>query len=249
MPSKFTSSEVDVPPELGRAIADVRNDATPADWALCVLGDDGRTLRLCGAGLGGAAALAARLTADAVYYGLVRTTDVIDSSTTAVKFVFVSFLGSELSPMRRAKVSTIKGAVSAAFGAYHAEMLSATDPSEVTAEAIDALLHEMFGRARDAPAEADTSLRIGMRQIKMSARGASSPAAPSAFSASQAIGAPADLLAAIADVRRDASATDWALARLADDGRALELAGSGTGGADALAAHLSAGSVFYGERP
>lgn len=109
-----------MPQQLLDAIADVRNDVKPTDWVLSVLGEDG--LRLVGSGSGGVTALAASLDASSVFYGLVRTTDVIDKSVT-VKFVFLSFIGSAVPPMKRARVSTIKGSVTGIFSPFHAEMV------------------------------------------------------------------------------------------------------------------------------
>jgi len=228
----------------------VRSDASPTDWALCALEPDGSSLRLVGKGEGGAEALAAQLSDDAVFYGLVRRTDQIDKSTT-IKFVFLSFIGSALSTMKRAKVSTVKGAVSEVFAPFHAELMSATEPSEVTSATVDALIHEMFGAAKEPPADSGASLRVGMREIKIS--GATPPAArlhssthSSAVAAPQALAAPAELKAAISDVRSDASPTDWALCALEPDGSSLRLVGKGEGGAEALAAQLSDDAVFYG---
>jgi hypothetical protein len=63
----------------------------------------------------------------------------------------------------------------------------------------------------------------------------------------QEIEVPADLTAAIAAVRNNASPEDWCLATYADSqGFALQLAGSGTGGAAALAAALAPSNVYYG---
>lgn len=241
---RYASEEVDVPRQLVDAIADVRHDGSPTDWALSVLADEG--LRLVGSGSGGVAALAAHLNGSSVFYGLVRTTDVIDNSVT-VKFVFISFIGSALPPMKRARVSTLKGCVSEIFSPFHAEMMRATEPSEVTSDAVHELLHEMFGQTRQAPAEADGSIRVGMRRIQMSGIGASAPSRPNnAFSASQAMALPAELSAAVREVRDDAVPTDWALARLGGDGQSLVLAGFGSGGAEALAAHLTADAAYYG---
>ena len=62
---------------------------------------------------------------DNIYYGLVRTTETIDQ-TEAVKFVFISFLGEKVAPMRKAKISTLKGTITEAFAPFHAELLNAS---------------------------------------------------------------------------------------------------------------------------
>jgi hypothetical protein len=130
-PNAFSACQtVAFPPELSAAVKEVRDDTKPTDWALARLGDDGQSLTLAGSGTGGAEGLAAHLTSDAAYYGIIRVTDLVDRSST-IKFAFLAFLGEDLSPMRRAKASTIKGSVSSVFAPFHAEMVGLTDASEV----------------------------------------------------------------------------------------------------------------------
>ena len=152
-----------LPPELAAAVADVRSNGSATDWCLCGYADGAElTLKMVGSGTGGADALAAQLTHDNVYYGLVRTYEQIDA-TRAVKFVFLSFVGEGVAAMKKAKISTLKGTITESFTPFHAEMLNASDPKEVTAAAVDALLGEMFGSAVDAPAGGAASIRIGMK--------------------------------------------------------------------------------------
>ena len=95
--------KLDIPDDLVASIADVRSDGSTTNWTLSLFEKD--ALRLIGSGSGGADELSTQLTADGVYYGLVRTTEQIDKSTT-VKFVFISFLGENLGVMKKAKMST-----------------------------------------------------------------------------------------------------------------------------------------------
>ena len=44
-----------------------------------------------------------------LFYGFVRTSEAIDSGKMAMKFVFLSFIGEDVSPMKKAKNSTLKG--------------------------------------------------------------------------------------------------------------------------------------------
>ena len=131
---------VSLPPELAAAVADVRSNGSATDWCLCGYADGAElTLKMVGSGTGGADALAAQLTDDNVYYGLVRTYEQIDA-TRAVKFVFLSFVGEGVAAMKKAKISTLKGTITESFTPFHAELLNASDPKEVTAAAVDALV-------------------------------------------------------------------------------------------------------------
>lgn len=100
----LTDRQCGIPPTLVAALADVRDDKTPSDWCLAGLVGETSELALIGSGSGSTAALASHLNSNGMYYGLVRTTEQIDDSTT-VKFVFISFVGDDIPVMRRAKVS------------------------------------------------------------------------------------------------------------------------------------------------
>ena len=172
-----------------------------------------------------------------------RTYEQIDA-TRAVKFVFLSFVGEGVAAMKKAKISTLKGTITESFTPFHAEMLNASDPKEVTAAAVDALLGEMFGSAVDAPAGGAASIRIGMKEIKLND---TKKAEKSVMSKAQSVELPSELAAAVADVRSNGSATDWCLCGYADGAKlTLKMVGSGTGGADALAAKLTHDNVYYG---
>ena len=99
------------------------------------------TLCVAATGRGGADELAAALDASQVMYGLLRLTQRIDSSTT-VKFACVSWLGDAVPPMRRAKLSAVRGAALDAVSPYHTELLNVTSAADVTAAAIMAQLEE-----------------------------------------------------------------------------------------------------------
>ena len=54
--------------------------------------------------------MAALLSSDNSFYGLVRTTQIVDPrAPPQVRFVFVSFVGEAIGVMRRAKISTLRG--------------------------------------------------------------------------------------------------------------------------------------------
>ena len=124
---------VAIPPEIEATISLVRDDKHPTDWCLCGFANGCPPLTLLASGEGGAVALSRALAspglASTVAYGLLRTADQIDA-TTMTKFVFLSFIGSDVPVMRRAKISTHKGMVTAAFEPFHAELMNVTSADE-----------------------------------------------------------------------------------------------------------------------
>jgi len=237
---QLTAAQCDIPAALREAIADVRSDKSATNWCLAGFVGDSMALSVVGSGSGGVSQLREKLTQDGMYYGLVRTTEQIDSSST-VKFVYITFLGSAISVMRRAKISTLKGTVTEAFEPFHAEMLNATSVEEVNDEALTALLHQMFGNAVEAGGDADT-MRIGQSTVRITQKNAARKG--SVWSDRQKVEVAAGVEEALRDVRSDATPTNWMLSTFS--GEALSLVGSGSGGAAELAARLSADGVYYG---
>ncbi len=78
---------------IARALAEVRSDGSPTDWALIGYAGD-TTLRLVGSGTGGADELSKHVEdpQGGCYYGLVRVPTVVDGQN-LVRFVFVMYLG------------------------------------------------------------------------------------------------------------------------------------------------------------
>jgi len=240
--ASLRGQQLEVPAELTAAIAAVRNNASPEDWCLATYADSqGFTLQAAGSGTGGAAALAAQLTPSNVYYGLVRTTDTIDASVT-VKFVFISFIGAEVSVMRKAKISTFKGTVTETFSPFHAEMLNATSPDEVSAQAVDALVGSTshggaVGDVGAAPVGASSaaaaSTAIGGRHaartevVKLSA-------AEFSVAAPKAAAVPAEVQESVQAVRSDQDETSWALLGYNEGSTTLKVVGKGSGDAEEM---------------
>ena len=114
---------VAMPAELPAALADVRSDATATDWCLCGFEATTLDLVMVGSGTGGVGAMAALLSSDNSFYGLVRTTQIVDPrAPPQVRFVFVSFVGEAIGVMRRAKISTLRGEIWARFRGDIGEM-------------------------------------------------------------------------------------------------------------------------------
>lgn len=253
-----------IPEELSAAIADVRADSSPTNWCLCRL--EGAALQMVGSGSGGVPQLAAALSADYAYYGLVRTSEAIDSKIAgqkeAVKFAFITFLGENLSVLKKGKITTLKGTITQTFEPFHIELMNTTSPSEVTLEAILELLSSLFGKASDRVDH--SSIRIGQKTIKVvgdnkaasNGTGYTTPRPPGAAggiggggetprAAAEAL--PADVAAAMGRVRSDTDAASWCCVGYDDAAKlpTLRVVAVGEGGVEAVQPHLSKGELLY----
>jgi hypothetical protein len=73
-----------------------------------------KPLILLGSGNEGLSALKEMLKTDIVAYGLLRVTDIVDDIST-VKFVFIQWVGEDVKPMSKAKISTHKSEIEKVF--------------------------------------------------------------------------------------------------------------------------------------
>lgn len=250
----------DTEDEIREAIADVRNDSTETDWVLAAYSDQSNTqISLVGKGTGGVEALVSSLSADNIYYGLIRTTDVIDKSIT-VKFCFIHFLGESVKAIPRAKTSTHKGSVTKMFQPFHVE-LTATKQDEITPEVIKKLVSEtsmsaskVMYREGEAPPEKKEERSVfvkePVRQFQSPDVKNDSPIVrPKISSMGSNVFEFIELdkiTAAIADLRNDKSETDYVVCSYVDDaGCKVGLIASGQGGADALKQHLTLNNIYY----
>ena len=255
---------VALPPELAEAIRRVRSDDDPTNWCLCGydFAQPGMCLAMSGSGAGGLAELRARLSSESAYYGLARTTDNIDEKVQgAVKFVFVTFLGDGVSPMKRGKITTLKGTITEAFEPFHVELLNATSPEEVSDAAVQALIDSQFGNVKNVVG--DGSMRIGQKTIKVAphkgADAADAAAGPRSLtprgetaaagyeSARQTAAVSDDVTAAIASVRKDSDPTTWCVLGYDSDGRQprLQLVGKGAGAVESVQSTLAPSELLY----
>jgi len=110
---------VEVTPEVKEAIAEVRDDQNSIYWLLCGFEDGNlrKPLILYDKGEGDINSLKEKIEDDKVMYGLYRSSDKIDDINT-VKFVYFSWVGPEVKPMIRGKVSTFAGPVEKIFNAH-----------------------------------------------------------------------------------------------------------------------------------
>ena len=238
-----------IPEELAGAVLDVRTNDSPTNWCLC--GYDftqpGMALVMIGSGTGGIAELASKLSSDSAYYGFARTTDNVDEKVQgAVKFVFITFLGENVSPMKKGKLTTLKGTVTESFEPFHVELLNATSPEEVTETAVHELIAIQFGNVRAVAS--DGHMRIGQKTIKVSQHKSEVQGAATGFGSARQSTAISDAVkAAISSVRQDADPTMWCVVGYDGDSRAptLQVVGSGAGPLEVMHAMLTPQLLGY----
>eukprot|EP01116_Phalansterium_solitarium_P022718 TRINITY_DN7607_c0_g2_i1.p1 TRINITY_DN7607_c0_g2~~TRINITY_DN7607_c0_g2_i1.p1 ORF type:complete len:541 (+),score=182.19 TRINITY_DN7607_c0_g2_i1:50-1624(+) len=250
----------------------IRSDPPAATWMLASYdGPNSNHVVRQATGTGDVAELVAHLKDDMVGYALVRKTEQFEMSET-VKFVFIRFVGDNINRMLRARLGTHLGAVQTLFHPYHVA-LEASTPNEVSEEILAQLISNASGTANKVLDDvAALSIRqqqsTGPTTVRTSgAPGASTPASQTAPKPKPTYGgAPAPnvpksvssghslkftdesaLRNAIADVRSDATDTDWVLFGYeGGKGNTITLLGSGTGGVAALVSHLADDIVGYG---
>jgi len=122
--------------EVAQAIAAVRSDSTETTWA-CLGYTDGKApeLRVVATGVGPADRLQPHLDASQVLYCLVRVGQQVDHSMT-VKFAAISWLGDEVAPLRKAKLSSMRGSVDRLLSPVHTELLNVSEAGSVSHAAI-----------------------------------------------------------------------------------------------------------------
>jgi len=128
------------------AIKAVRSDNDETDWLL--LGYDGPNstkIVLQATGSAGLDELIALLKDDQVQYGLYRTTDTVDN-TVAVKFVLILWVGEKLPVIRKARITTHKGELTAFIGQYHVDC-SCSNLNEINDDIVTDLVQRASGTA------------------------------------------------------------------------------------------------------
>jgi len=131
--------------EIRSAFKQVRADNDDHDWVL--IGYEGNTnkIRLIGKGVSGLDELISHLKDDQICYGFYRTTDTIDN-TVAVKFVLIIWVGEKVPIIRKAKITTHKGDITAFVGQYHVDV-NVSNLSEINEDIIRDLVQRASGTA------------------------------------------------------------------------------------------------------
>lgn len=176
MSTEVTADNVD---ELEQAIADVRTDDTETNWAL--FGHvDGNPNYICflAAGSNGVEEFAENLDDSQVLYGLLRVTETIDMSQTT-KFVYVRFLGPEVSFSKKGKYGVVSGSVDKIFSPYQLTMeIEAKD--EISEELVMKRITETSGTSNKVLDAAEAKTRPERGFTTGSSRRGGSPTSPTA---------------------------------------------------------------------
>jgi len=129
--------------EIAEAYEDVRNDSSPTTWAL--LAYDGNTIVLAGTGTD-LEEFKSKFSDEERLFGFLRMTtgEEPNFKSKRAKFVLITWIGTEVSALKRAKVSTDKTFVKAILKSYALE-IQTSDRSELEADHIKALLVKAGG--------------------------------------------------------------------------------------------------------
>ena len=123
---------------------DIRKDDSGVNWLLVGYDDnDAKKIKLTGSGSGGLAELKSNLDDNQVLYGVFKVIGV-DQDSRRTKLVFVTWIGSGLSPLKRARTSTHKSAFTQFFNGFHVEIYASTQ-DDLTEEDIISRLNASTG--------------------------------------------------------------------------------------------------------
>ncbi|BFZ20309.1 hypothetical protein BsWGS_23348 [Bradybaena similaris] len=126
-------AEVDVLPDVFEAVSKVRSDDDPATWMVAGYMDanpDG-PIQCVDCGEGDLNDLTRCLEDLTPMYGLFRVTHTDVDDITTVKFVYIVWIGTDVKPLTKAKISTHKGMAEALFGPVHVTVY-ASEISDIT---------------------------------------------------------------------------------------------------------------------
>uniref|UniRef100_A0A6B2L1Y6 Coactosin n=1 Tax=Arcella intermedia TaxID=1963864 RepID=A0A6B2L1Y6_9EUKA len=250
-------------PDVPAVIRDVKGDHSPLSWAMITYDNpDSHVLVVHAAGEGeddNIATLAGLLTPDAVFYCIVRKTEIIDNSVTA-KFVYIRWIGENVPRMQKAKLGTHAGDIYNLFAPCHTS-LDSPDLHEITDENImkqimiasGTFKHVLEGHPQPVQEQRVAQPRA---QVQQQAQQAPRPAQQPRQQPSGPVKSESKVIElineseirqAIADVRNDASETNWVLVTYdAPQSKTLKLEATGTGNLAELKSHLRQNSVMYG---
>jgi hypothetical protein len=242
------------PAGFAAGMAAVRDDKDATDWVLVNYATS-KTLQVVGTGSGGPDELATFLNDTTnCFYGLFRQNHQIDNSVT-VKFGFMRWLGLQMPMVRKAKLATHRGFVNDAFGSFHFEFdLDSKDTFGVEMvtkriqEVSMTMDHSSASNAPSMPQGYSSSITRGAVNLENANTKQASTRNDLVSTSSSRLKYTdkQELMAAIADVRDDNSATSWMLCGYPAK-NTLSLVGSGSGQVDELlAACESPNEAYFG---
>lgn len=115
---------------LKATIQEVKDPKSSINWMLIGYEGNNETLGLVGKGNGGLQELVSNLSANNVNYGIVKVDDKIDNSV-MVKIAYIQWVGQNVSPMLKGKITSHKGNVNEFFAPVHVTLFGET-PSDLT---------------------------------------------------------------------------------------------------------------------
>lgn len=238
------------------AIADVRSNNSPTNWVLFTYSESKKnTLELVGTGTGDVEELKTHLDETKIFYGLLRTQDIIDQSVT-IKFVFIIWCGEKVAFIQKAKMTTHKGSITVLIGQYHTD-LNCSNLNEINQDIVTGKVRDASGTAihvkenvskpassAPAPAAATAVASAPKPTVPASPKSAAKPAVPQQASIVQ-FEDEEGIRKVIAQVRADNDETDWMLVGYETNTK-LKLIGSGSNGMDELLTYLKDDQIAYG---
>jgi len=123
-PKMSRSDEVKFDQSIIDGIGKVRNDNDPTTWVIGSYKDDdiSKPVELFASGTGDCNEMKTYFAPEKICYALIRVIDVYENINT-VKFVFIYWLGSKVSVMKKAKISVHKGKVNEMFSNFHVDFM------------------------------------------------------------------------------------------------------------------------------
>lgn len=222
-----------------QALSDVRNDATPTDWALFgyVSGTKNHVV-LEGTGSGGLGELHSHLKDDAVQYAYLRMTDNYEGTTT-VKFIIILWVGEKVKINTKALCATHKGEVREMLGQSHIELYASTLD--------DCSVSLIMEKVSDASGSANRVLTDDRTRATATQTSAQSNIQRGTVGKDDLVFPQEDeIRRAIVSVRSDAQPENWVLVSYQGQTNSIRLVGSGSGGVDELTSHLTDDNIYYG---
>jgi len=219
------------------ALNDVRDDNTDTTWCLVTYSSK-KSIAFNNKGTGDVSDMLRHCVDTNVSYGLLRITEQIDQ-TVAVKFVYIVWSPPHVAPMEKAAISTHKGTVNPIFQPYHIDF-TASEPEDISMDIINERVTGLSGTRSHVTEKTETKRASFFQRTFLG--GVQSKNLDINFVDKEA------LLAGIADIRNDTSATNWLVARFVGEKKSvkLELAAKGNNGIEEMMDCFSDDHIMYG---
>lgn len=250
-----------------QAMADVRSDENSTTWALFGHWDGNpNVICLVGTGCGGPEEMLDSISDEQYMYGLVRLEETFDMSTT-VKFVYIRWSGPNVAFTKKGKYGVVHGSIEKYFSPYHLSH-EVDSRDELTEEHIRTKLQETSGtknkvlEASDAKSRPERGFTSGTTS-KMDTFTGTTPTsgaklgkigkAGSSFTgmargAQKGVKVDDSVYEAIADVRNEATETNWCACQYEGNNprNPLVVMESGPGTAEDFRTLVTDDNIVYG---